>query len=171
MLFGAGYATLKGRPMILWGGSAGAQCFILGSTFWFTRGIAANYALIQRRHDTLSFREELGCSSLSGSAAGAVGGALRGRSNIVPGAVVFGLLGLAGQIGLSSLAAAESTRDSRRLLDRLSESKWWPLKSIPDAEYEQQLLNKIEGLDTEIAMVDEQILELKRQRQKVLGRE
>lgn len=161
MLSGAGYATLKGKPMILWGGAAGGQCFILGSTFWFTRGIAANYALVQRRHDALSFGEELVCSSLSGSAAGAVGGALRGRSNVIPGALVFGLLGLAGQAGLSSFAAAEGTRDNRPLLDRLSESKWWPLKSIPDAEYEQQLHNKIEALDTEIAMVDEQISTLR----------
>lgn len=165
--FAAGYATLKGRPVVLWTTFSGAQCFIIGSSFWFTRGLAAAYALSDQR-DALSFREELMYSSLSGSVAGMVGGAVRGRANIIPGAIVLGLVGLSGQAGLSLFAGRDpGSRDNRPLLDRLSDSRWWPLKSIPNAEYKQQLLDKISAMDVEISTIDEQILTLKQKRQAI----
>lgn len=164
--YAAGSATLRGRPVVLWSGYAGLQWLVLGSTFWFTRGLATTFTSSGQQHDVLSLRQELTSSSLAGSVAGMAGGALRGYRNIVPGAVVCGLIGLTGQLGISLLAARDAgSRDNRPLLDRLSDSKWWPLKSIPDTEYNKQLMDKINGIDVEISMIDEQILALKQQRQ------
>lgn len=101
-------------------------------------------------------------SSLAGSFAGMAGGALRSRYNIIPGAVVFGLMGLGGQASYTAFERmAESPAESRPLLDRLSSSKWWPLKSISDADYERELTEKVISLEAEVAIIDEKIAELK----------
>lgn len=101
-------------------------------------------------------------SSVAGSFAGMAGGALRGRHNIVPGAIVLGLLGLGGQASYTAFERmAESPAESRPLLDRLSSSKWWPLKSISDADYEKELTEKVISLEAEVAAIDEKIAALK----------
>ncbi|KAK5947370.1 hypothetical protein PMZ80_001520 [Knufia obscura] len=159
--FAAFYATVKGRNTVLWTGAAGAQCFVLGSTFWFSRTVLRNNAL---EAHPLSPKEELMYSSLAGSFAGMAGGALRGRGNIIPGAIVVGLMGLGGQASYTVFEhMAEKPADSRPLLDRLSSSKWWPLKSISDADYEKELSERVIGLEAEMAMIDERITALKQE--------
>jgi hypothetical protein len=102
------------------------------------------------------------CSGLAGSFAGMVGGAIRGPRNIVYGAAALGLLGLGGQVGFSALSTmADAPPEKRPLLDRLSDSKWWPLKSVPDEDYEYELTEKIVGVEAEIAIIDEKIAVLK----------
>lgn len=177
----SGYATVRGLPVLLWTAASGVQCFVLGSTFWFSRGLSRTLLEPQQRTEKMPFRKELACSTIAGSIAGiaggalrgranviagVAGGALRGRANVIPGAIVCGLIGLSGQAVVSTLGAVVSEpHDSRPLLDRLSDTKWWPMKSIPDAEYKQQLLRQIDGIDVEISMVDDQISALKQQRQ------
>lgn len=157
--FSALYATVKGRNTVLWTAAAGVQCFVLGSTFWFSRTALRKNA--SGAHP-LSRREELMYSSVAGSFAGMAGGALRGRHNIVPGAIVLGLLGLGGQASYTAFERmAESPAESRPLLDRLSSSKWWPLKSISDADYEKELTEKVISLEAEVAAIDEKIAALK----------
>jgi len=157
--FAAFYATVKGRNTVLWTGAAGVQCFMLGSTFWFSRTLLRNNA---SEANPLSRREELLHSFLAGSFAGMAGGALRGRSNVIPGAVVVGIMGLGGQASYTAFERmAEKPAESRPLLDRLSSSKWWPLKSISDADYETELTEKVIGLEAEMAMIDERIVTLK----------
>jgi len=157
--FSAFYATVKGRSAVLWTVAAGGQGFVLGSTFWLSRTVLRNNAA---EHHVLSRKEELMYSSLAGSFAGMAGGALRGRGNIIPGAIAFGLMGLGGQASYVAFERmAESPRESRPLLDRLSDSKWWPLKSISDADYEKELTEKIVGLEADIAMIDEKLAALK----------
>ena len=164
--FGSGYATVKGHPVLLWTMSSGAQCFLLGSTFWLSRGLSRAFLQSERRRETLSFTEELACSTFGGSIAGITAGALRGRANVIPAAIVWGVVGLSGQAGISSLAAVvDGSEDNRPLLDRMAGSKWSLFTSISDVDYKQQLEEQIDGIDVEISMVNDQISALKKQRQ------
>lgn len=169
---GSSYATLKGHPVGLWTAVSGIQCFVIGSTFWFSHGIARTWLESGHRREALSFKEELACSTVSGSVAGVAGGLLRGRANVIPGAIMCGIIGAVGQTGVSTFtASAERTRDRRSMLDRLSDSKWWPLKKISDAEYKQHLLQQIDTLNAELSAVDDQISALKQQRQEIRRKE
>lgn len=160
--FGAGYATLKGRPVVLWTVVAGAQCGALGWTFWFTRSILRQNAQKDMLAPPLSQREELIYSGLAGSFSGLVGGAFRGRANILPGAIAMGLVGIGGQLGYNALSLAEmKERDRRPLLDRLSDSKWWPLKTLSDEEYEHDLTEKLIAIEAEVSMIDDRLKALK----------
>lgn len=160
--FAAGYATLKGRPVILWTVAAGGQCGVLGWTFWFTRSILRQNAQKEMLVPSLSQREELMYSAVAGSFSGLVGGAFRGRANILPGAVAMGLVGAGGQFGYNVLSLAGlKERDQRPLLDRLSDSKWWPLKTLSDEEYEQDLTEKLIAIEAEVSMIDDKIKSLK----------
>jgi len=165
--FSAFYATFKGRNTVLWTAASGVQCFVLGSTFWFSRSVLRDSASDAY---PLSRRNELMYSTLAGSFAGMAGGALRGRHNIIPGAIVFGLMGLGGQASSTAFERmAESPAESRPLLDRLSNSKWWPLKSVSDADYERELTEKLIGLEAEVAMIDEKLAMLKQDSLKISG--
>lgn len=160
--FGAGYATLKGRPVVLWTVVAGGQCGALGWTFWFTRSILRQNAQRDTLGPSLSQREELMYSGLAGSFSGLVGGAFRGRANMLPGAIAMGLVGIGGQLGYNALSLAEmKERDQRPLLDRLSDSKWWPLKTLSDEEYEHDLTEKLIAIEAEVSMIDDRLKVLK----------
>lgn len=157
--YSALHASLTGRSALLWSTAAGAQCFVLGSTFWFTRSLLRNDSLTRK---TISRREDVLYSTIAGSMAGVAGGALRGRTNIIPGAIVFGALGAAGQVGLGGVAASiDSPAERRPLLDRLSDTSWWPLKSLSDEDYEKDLQEQLIGVEADLIMVDERIAALK----------
>ncbi|KAJ9652206.1 hypothetical protein H2198_008510 [Neophaeococcomyces mojaviensis] len=161
----AAHATLKGRSALVWGGVAGGQCFVLGTTFWLARSVVRSN-LVQGRGQmfTDSSREDLISSGIGGSFAGLAGGALRGPRNMLPGAIVLGLIGLGGQAAYTGLAAIiESPRERRSILQVLSDSSWWPLKSISDEDYEHELMEKVIAIEAEIAIIDEKMLGLKQQ--------
>lgn len=159
--FSAFHATLRGLPPVVWSTAAGAQCFVLGSTFWVARSALRHRAA---QSHAITHREDLLYSSLAGSFAGMTGGAIRGRGHIVPGAIVLGLVGLTGQVGLSTLSTiVDSPQESEPLLDRLSKTSWWPLKSISDEDYEHTLTEKIIRIEAEMAMIDDKITALRSQ--------
>lgn len=156
--FAAGYATLKGRPVVLWTVASGAQWGVLGWSFWFTRSILRQHA--QREHDSqvLPLREELAYSTIAGSFSGLMGGAVRGRANVLPGAIIVGLVGFGGQLGYHGLSLVESKdRDQRPILDRLSDSKWWPLKALSDEDYEHDLTEQLIAIEAEVSIIDEKL--------------
>lgn len=166
---GSGYATLKGHPVGLWTAASGVQCFVLGSTFWYSRGLTIAWLKSRQQRESLSFREEVMCSTVSSSVAGAAGGLLRGRSNVLPAAFVFGIIGIFGQVGASTLAVSdEATRDQRPIFDRLSDSAWWPIKRVPDADYRQELLQQVDAIDAQILTIDDRISALKQERQSLI---
>ena len=111
-------------------------------------------------------------STLAGMFSGGTIGALtRGRRNAIPGAIMFGLFGFTGQqtyniIGVSrSLTVGrDDTKDlrtSQSLWHRMSSSKWSPLKVLSDEEHEAILKEKMLAIDAELAMLDEDIQQLK----------
>lgn len=160
--FGAGYATLKGRPVVLWTVASGAQWGVLGWSFWFTRSILRQHAQGEHGSQVLSLREELGYSTIAGSLSGLMGGAVRGRGNILPGAIIVGLVGFGGQLGYHGLSLADSKdRDRRPILDRLSDSKWWPLKALSDEDYEHDLTEQLIAIEAEVSIIDEKLSALR----------
>lgn len=157
--FNAAYATLKGKPVVFWTVGGGLQSFILGSTFWLSRTVLRDNLASTR---PLTRGQELVYSTAAGSLAGTVGGSLRGVRNIIPGAVVFGLMGFGGQLSYTAfLKMVEAPGEKRPILERISEMKWSPFRSISDADYEKELSEKVIALEAEMAMIDERIASLK----------
>lgn len=160
--YAAGYATLKSRPVVLWTVATGAQWGVLGWSFWFTRSILRQQAQHEHNSSTLPLREELAYSAIAGSFSGSIGGAFRGRGNILPGAIMVGLLGLGGQLGYHALSIVDTeNRDRRPILDRLSDSKWWPLKALSDEEYEHDLTEQLIAIEAEVSIIDEKLRALR----------
>jgi hypothetical protein len=131
--------------------------------------------------DKIKPSEMISASTIAGGIAGCAGGLLRmtvrpmsptfsnsylgGRRNIVPGAIVFALLGGAGQT-IYNLADAQhsaylNSPAKFETRSRWLDSKWSPVKVLSDDEYEAMLQEKLLRLKAEIALIDENIAELK----------
>lgn len=129
-------------------------------------------------HGRPSDRQELRYSAFAGSLSGAINGAFRepattkhtsstntftgSRSNIVPGAIMMGLLGMAGQGGYNALSTSrdEEQGPRRPLMARLADSRWMPLKNLSDEQYEEMLSAKLIKVEVEISLIDEKIATL-----------
>lgn len=85
------------------------------------------------------------------------------RANILPGAAMIGLIGLAGQTGYNLFSETQRSESSprRSVMQRLTESKWAPLKALSDQQYEEMLQQKLLKIDVELSMIDEKIATLK----------
>jgi hypothetical protein len=85
------------------------------------------------------------------------------RANILPGAAMIGLIGLAGQTGHNLFSETQRSESSprRSVMQRLTESKWAPLKALSDQQYEEMLQQKLLKIDVELSMIDEKIATLK----------
>src|SRR3954463_11248040 len=85
------------------------------------------------------------------------------RANILPGAAMIGLMGFAGQSGYNMFSEAQQSESTprRSVMQRLTESKWVPLKALSDQQYEEMLQQKLLKIDTELLMIDEKIATLK----------
>lgn len=150
--------SLRSAHPALFAAVSGAQWFGLGTTFWYTRSIIGSAAFGgQVKRD-----QEIACSTVAGSLAGGINGALRSRSNIIPGAIMLGLMGFAGQYGYNIFSArAASDPEKGSLLQRFAAMKWVPLKSLSNEEYERMLNEKLLSTEAEIAIIDERIAELR----------
>lgn len=109
----------------------------------------------------MPLREDLVYSTLAGAVAGSLGGAVRGRANIVPGTMMMSILGFGGTAAFAAVTNAPNFfQKDKPLLQKLAETSWWPLRSLSDEEYKQELSEKILILDTEISLLDDKIVEL-----------
>ena len=84
---------------------------------------------------------------------------------LIPGAIVFSLLGYIGQSSYNAIDTwqMENThRPSKPVLQRMAESKWIPLKSLTDEDYRGILREKLLGIEADIALVDDKIQELEK---------
>jgi hypothetical protein len=150
--------SLRSAHPALFAAVSGAQWFGLGTTFWYTRSIIGTAAFGGQPKRN----QELVCSTAAGGFAGGINGALRSRSNIIPGAIVLGLMGFAGQYGyniFSTRAASDSEKGS--MLQRFAAMKWVPLKSLSNEEYEGMLNEKLLSTEAEIAIIYEKIADLR----------
>lgn len=142
--------------------ASGIQWFTLGTAFWASRGLV----LHAWGKEQVAPRDKILASTLAGGFGGMTGGLLRGRKNMVPGSIMFGLFGAAGQV-LYNMMDVRNTEAER--LDPGSEkrswldSKWSPVKVLSDKEYESMLQEKLLRVNAQIALVDENIEALRKQ--------
>ena len=98
-----------------------------------------------------------------GVTGGAIGFITRGRSNAIPGMLMFTIFGAAGQIIHNRFTGLKTT-DTSSMKDfwkRMSEKNWSPVKMMSNEEYTDVLREKMLKLDVEIAVLDDNIAALK----------
>ena len=150
--------SLRSAHPALFAAVSGAQWFGLGTTFWYTRSVIGSATFGERSEKN----QEIICSTVAGSLAGGINGALRSRSNVIPGAIVMGLMGFAGQCGYNAFSIrAASDPEKGSLLQRFAAMKWVPLKSLSNEEYERMLSERLLSTEAEIALIDERIAKLR----------
>lgn len=82
-----------------------------------------------------------------------------GPKNIIPGIIVFSLVGGVGQAVVNSTQGTPS--DAKKEKKGFFESSWSPLKKLSDNEYRGMLDEKMLKIDAEIALIDDKIAELR----------
>ena len=157
--------SLRSAHPALFAAVSGAQWFGLGTTFWYTRSVFGSATFGER----LERNQEFACSTVAGALAGGINGAFRSRSNIIPGAIVMGLMGFAGQYGYDTFSTrAASDPEKGSLLQRFAAMKWVPLKSLSNEEYEKMLSERLLSTEAEIALIDERIAKLRASQSQLL---
>ena len=98
-------------------------------------------------------------AALAGGSAGAIA---RGRRNVLPGALVFGVLGFTGQHMYDKRPSpnAWSNNADSVALSNVTRGSWYPLKPLTDKEYEEMLQEKILRAESQIAILEEDIRDL-----------
>lgn len=108
-------------------------------------------------------------SAISGGiTGGALAMILRGRSNVLPGVLMFSLFGTAGQWIYNGMAASPKAdaAPKKSFLERVGERKWSPMKSLSNQEYAAMLRERQMKVDVEIAVIDDKIAALRKEMEK-----
>ncbi|KAL8697650.1 MAG: hypothetical protein Q9201_007022 [Fulgogasparrea decipioides] len=163
------------------------QWATLGTTYYATRGVILRAWQVDSSSPP---QDRVYPSTLAGGmTGGTIGGLIRGRTNIIPGMIVFSLLGFAGQHIYNTLDARQSSHTSlhqprsntnpsssdvsptaphasnanQPFWKRALDSKWSPMKILSDEEYEKMLKQKLLRVEAEIAILDEDIAKVQTQ--------
>ncbi|KAF4470886.1 hypothetical protein FALBO_2207 [Fusarium albosuccineum] len=153
---GVGGSIFKETNPIVWGAVSGFQWFTLGTSFWFTRSILVK---TWGGEEQLRNSDKTKASAIAGTAAGAMGGLIRGPSNILPAMFVWTVLGAGGQMIANRIVNHKpKVKDEN---DSWFRSRWSPLKKLTDEEYTEMMSEKILRIDADIALIDDRIAELR----------
>jgi len=162
LLVGGISGILKSSTPTLFALTSALQWFVLGSSFWAARG-----AILHPQADNSDQPiNRVWASGLAGGVAGSLGGFLRGRMNVIPGAIIFSTLGALGQAAFNR-GVWQSPAMSRSGLNHefsWSKSKWSPMKVLSDEEYREMLGERLLRVNADIALVDERIEGLRKAR-------
>lgn len=157
--------------------AGGLNWFIIGTGYYAVRESTRQY--IETNHPDLNindFRGKVGLSAFTASLTGAVyGGAVRGPRSILPGAIMFGLIGGAGQGLYTRLDTKHYEQKVEEIMleedgvsprhvgwkEKAFNSRWSPLKKMTAEEFELAMQNKIDRIDIEMALVRDEIERLK----------
>ncbi|KAK0623491.1 hypothetical protein B0T14DRAFT_179959 [Immersiella caudata] len=154
---GAAAGIIRSAPPALFSVVMGGQMFILGSSYYASRLVALKAF---RGEDGIRPVDKLKASALAGGIAGTVGGAIRGPKNIMPGMIFFSLFGGAGQLVVNAISW-NTKPDDESATESFLKSKWSPVTFLTDEEYRKILDEKLLRVDVEIALVDDNIKELR----------
>ncbi|AEO57867.1 hypothetical protein MYCTH_2304576 [Thermothelomyces thermophilus ATCC 42464] len=154
---GAAAGILRSAPTVFFAIVAGGQWFTLGTSYYATRLSSLRY--FGRGKQEPSPSDKIKASTVAGGVAGTFGGMLRGPRNIIPGAIVFSLLGAGGQ-GIANWRAAR-VDDAGPKPEKGFWSSWSPIKQLSDADYENILEEKLLRVEADIALIDDRIKELR----------
>ncbi|KAH7262585.1 hypothetical protein BKA59DRAFT_33735 [Fusarium tricinctum] len=158
VLAGVGGSIFKEANPIVWGAISGFQWFTLGTSFWFTRSIVVKAWGGEER---LKNGDKTMASAIAGTAAGAVGGLIRGPKNILPAMFVWTVFGTGGQIVANRMAARKPKIQDEN--DETFFTRWTPLKKLTDQEYRDMMSEKMLRIDADIALIDDRVAELRKQ--------
>jgi len=161
ILVGAFAGVIRSNTPILFALASGIQWFTLGTTFWASRG----FVIHAWGKEKVTPREKISASAIAGGVGGTAGGLLRGRRNVIPGAIMFTIFGATGQ-ALYNVADARKSRlveSGEKPKNSWLDSKWSPVKVLTDTEYENMLQEKLLRVNAEIALIDENIEALRAQ--------
>ncbi|KAF6822922.1 hypothetical protein CMUS01_10894 [Colletotrichum musicola] len=153
---GVAAGIVRDSTPALFGLASGIQWFALGSSYWFSRTVVMS---AWGGESQLTNGSKVHASALAGGTAGMVGGLIRGPKNIVPGVIVFSMVGAVGQAVVN--ATQGSPTDVKQEKKSIFESSWSPLKKLTDDEYREMIDEKMLKIDVEIALVDDKIAELR----------
>lgn len=173
-----GGSSSAGVAPFLYAGASGLQTFAIGTTFWTIR--TATIAAWTTTNSTPTTGDLVKASAVSGGITGGVLAAiLRGRSNVVPGVIMFTIFGSAGQWMYNSFADSRNADAGPKtnFWERVGERKWSPMKVLSNEEYATMLKERQLKIDAEVAVIDDKITALRGQiedeprRQRVEGKE
>lgn len=155
ILAGVGGAIARDTSPVASGFFSGVQWFMLGSSYWFTRGVGIR---AYGGEEKMRPMDKVAVSGVAGSTAGAVAGLARGPARLLPAIAIWGLIGAGAQAvaNRSSSEAGEAKADGTSWLSKLS-----PLKKLTDEEYIGMMKEKILKVEVDIALIDDRIAELK----------
>ncbi|KAF4337376.1 hypothetical protein FBEOM_8760 [Fusarium beomiforme] len=156
VLAGVGGSIFKEANPIIWGAVSGFQWFTLGTSFWFTRSIVVKAWGGEER---LKNGDKTIASAIAGTAAGSVGGLIRGPKNILPAMFVWTTVGAGGQMIANRMAARKPKVDDE---NESFWTRWSPLKKLTDQEYRDMMSEKMLRIDADIALIDDRIAELRK---------
>ncbi|KAJ5098115.1 hypothetical protein N7532_005116 [Penicillium argentinense] len=158
LIYGGAAGVIKSPHPAIHSLSCGIHWFACGSTFWWMRSNIIKH----HYHDQASPQERAYVSTLcSGLSGGVVTRLMGGR--LVPGLVIFSILGFGGQSVFNKVDAWQMGRAqtlSKPFAQRMAESKWIPFRHLSDEEYRNMLNEKLLSVEAEIALLDEKIEEL-----------
>ncbi|KAF2809087.1 uncharacterized protein BDZ99DRAFT_571914 [Mytilinidion resinicola] len=194
IIVGGAAGIVRSSTPVLFATASGLQWFAVGSTFWATRGIILQrHGLLNwfesKRGAPLSTDEYIPTTpkdrvTASAIAGGITGGSLaallRGRSNIIPATLMFTVFGYGGQSIYNALDARNTHEQQEKLqhpkppeegniIHRIAKSRWSPMKFLSDEEYEHMLQEKLLSIEAEIAMIDDTIEKIKKERDQDLS--
>ncbi|WYZ39952.1 hypothetical protein EsH8_IV_000293 [Colletotrichum jinshuiense] len=135
--------------------ASGIQWFALGSSYWLSRTVVMT---AWGGEGKLTNSSKIQASTIAGGTAGMVGGLIRGPKNIIPGVLVFSLVGGTGQAIVNSVQGRPEVTEKKK---SIFESSWSPLKKLSDDEYRGMIDEKMLKIDAEIALIDDKIVELR----------
>ncbi|KAF2681524.1 hypothetical protein K458DRAFT_371967 [Lentithecium fluviatile CBS 122367] len=194
LIIGAYSGTLRTSTPVLFSLVSGGQCFAIGSTFWTIRSTILSRVQLQNWWNTTrdsprflqieppSPRERIQASTLAGALTGfSLGFLFRGSKNVIPGTIMFSLFGWGGQkaynfldernseaVRKESLESEPVVKEERpTIMDRMAKSKWIPLKSLTDEEYEQIMGERLLRVEADIALIEDKIQELRKQQKEM----
>ncbi|EWZ38265.1 hypothetical protein FOCG_04818 [Fusarium oxysporum f. sp. radicis-lycopersici 26381] len=174
ILAGVGGSIFQEANPIVWGAFSGFQWFTLGTSFWckFTHqnhvlasGLTSQVtrSIVVKAwggEERLKNGDKTIASAIAGTAAGSVGGLIRGPKNILPAMLVFTTVGAGGQMIANRMATRKpKVHDENESFW----TRWSPLKKLTDQEYRDMMSEKMLRIDADIALIDDRIAELKKQ--------
>ncbi|KAH7037824.1 uncharacterized protein B0I36DRAFT_359464 [Microdochium trichocladiopsis] len=169
---GAAVGIIRSSPVTMFAAITGIQWFSLAFSYVGSRELLYH---AWNGEENLSKTEKVLASGVAGGVAGMSGALLRSRRNILPGILVFSVLGagstlIAQQIGSSPSAAtsAEQQQQQRKRDDPRAGGgggilswKYSPMTRLSDREYADRLEERLLRVDAEIAIIDETIAGLR----------
>lgn len=150
ILFGATSSIIRGvKTPVLFSLVSGFQWFGISSVFYGARKLAiARYG----PEHNVTPAQKVGASAIAGAVSVVpVGLLLRGPRSILPGSVIFSLLGAGGQIASNRWSGSENSPKSSGWFT----SKWSPMTKLSDEEYKVMLEEKILRVEADLAILDE----------------